>query len=249
MLKRFAKEQNAAALVDYFILLGMIVVASVLIFPGLRSQLVEWHNSMVGNVKVAISSNPSDELKDEDFTPPGGNNSNNDNPVIQTDSFKTVILNNGIPVGLNFGDKERTIGASIVTNQKIRLNSLSFFIQNTTIPNDLKIGIWDTSQSILIESKQYEEAEKIIFGGTNWRNLKFKFSPVQIDANKKYYIGIYTTNYFIIPGSQLNAESVTNAEGVSFVQIATSTAEKIFAAPNAQVSRVPKFILEYSVVK
>ncbi|MGN5650348.1 hypothetical protein [Bacillus sp. Brlt_9] len=248
MLKRFAKEQNAA-LVDYFILLGMIAVASVLIFPGLRSQLVEWHNNMVGNVKVAVSSNPSDELKDEDFTPPGGNDSNANNPVINPDSFKTVILNNSIPVGLNFGDKERTIGTSIVTDHKIRLNSLSFFIQNTTIPNDVKIGVWDAKQSIVVESKQFVEGEKILFGGTNWRNIKFKFSPVQIDANKKYYIGIYTTNYFIIPGSQLNPESVTSGGGVSIVQVATSTAEKIFAAPIAQVSRVPKFILEYSVVK
>ncbi|MGN5650485.1 DUF2341 domain-containing protein [Bacillus sp. Brlt_9] len=71
MFKRFLKDESGG-LVEYLILLSVMAVASVLIFPSLKTNLVEWNNTMVCNVTKAVGS--SGECGDS--TAEGNNNSN-----------------------------------------------------------------------------------------------------------------------------------------------------------------------------
>lgn len=53
MIKRFFKDEQGG-LVEYLILLSVMSVCSVLIFPSLRTNLVEWNNTMICNVTKGI---------------------------------------------------------------------------------------------------------------------------------------------------------------------------------------------------
>ncbi|MED2737567.1 DUF2341 domain-containing protein [Bacillus toyonensis] len=71
MFKRFINDENGG-LVEYLILLSVMAVASVLIFPSLKTNLVEWNNTMICNVTKAVGG--SGECGDG--TTNGNNNSN-----------------------------------------------------------------------------------------------------------------------------------------------------------------------------
>lgn len=71
MFIRFLKDENGG-LVEYLILLSVMAVASVLIFPSLKTNLVEWNNNMICNVTKAVGG--SGECGDS--TANGNNNSN-----------------------------------------------------------------------------------------------------------------------------------------------------------------------------
>ncbi|WP_088363003.1 DUF2341 domain-containing protein [Bacillus cereus] len=55
MFKKFIKEERGG-IVEYVILLAAMGVCSVLIFPSLRTHMVEWNNTMICNVTKSIGS-------------------------------------------------------------------------------------------------------------------------------------------------------------------------------------------------
>ncbi|WP_176397848.1 DUF2341 domain-containing protein [Bacillus cereus] len=93
MIKRFYKDERGG-LVEYMILLAVAAVCSVLLFPSLRSNMVEWNNTMICNITKSIGSGKdcantnTTPDKNDGFDTNKPDNSNNTKPPVTTEPPK-----------------------------------------------------------------------------------------------------------------------------------------------------------------
>ena len=60
---KFVKEEDGAGLLEYLFLAALAAVIALFLFPKLREVLMNWFNSMMGNVDSALSPDGSNSYQ------------------------------------------------------------------------------------------------------------------------------------------------------------------------------------------
>ena len=54
LFMEFLKEEEGAGMVEYLILIAIVAVIAALLMPSLRSNMMDWFNTMLTDVKCGI---------------------------------------------------------------------------------------------------------------------------------------------------------------------------------------------------
>ncbi|WP_176397844.1 DUF2341 domain-containing protein [Bacillus cereus] len=158
MFKNFLRDEQGG-IVEYLILLCAIAVASVLIFPSLRSNLVSWNNDSVHNTNIAISGKPSSG--DNQWTNNGNNNNNGSGSVVtpqQTEEFKVSFER---PTGFEGQQLRIYLTPSTFDYSKVKADgsNLSFMDEKKNVL-PLYIEKWNTKGESLVWVKTNKPGTK-----------------------------------------------------------------------------------------